>query len=218
MDTLTYCGASTTMQIAVSTGDTTLTRLGSQPAVRWSAVIAGWLIAAGIAYLFYLAGLAIGFTAFDAANAAQVEAGIGVGSALWMILTWVVSLFLGGMFASWFDRSGDQTVGTLHGVAVWGLAVTATAALMAFGATQALPTGAPLLEQLETRLSEEARDYSAAGLWVLFASTFLALFAAAVGGWVGAGHESHLFDRSAEQEAITRDSQAEYTEGYAPPR
>jgi hypothetical protein len=41
-----------------------------------------------------------------------IAKGIGTGTAIWMILTWAVSLFLGGMFASWFDGRADQTIGT----------------------------------------------------------------------------------------------------------
>jgi hypothetical protein len=188
------------MQIAVTTGLDASNSTGTRQTVRWSAVIAGWLVAAGIADLFYIAGLAIGFTAFDATDARRVSDGIGVGAALWMVLTWAVSLFLGGMFASWFDRSGDRTVGTMHGVAVWALAVTATAALMALGVADALPSGGALLHPVNagkdaavTALSEAARDYTAKALWVLYASTFLAMIAAALGGWTGAGHEQQLF-------------------------
>ena len=188
------------MQIAVTTGLGESLPRGTRQTVRWSAVIAGWLVAAGIAYLFYLAGLAIGFTVFDPTDARRVSDGIGVGASLWMVLTWVVSLFLGGMFASWFDRSGDRTVGTMHGVAVWALAVTATAALMTLGVSEALPNGAALLhpvnagkEAAEVALSEAARDYTATALWVLFASTFLAMISAGLGGWTGAGHEEQLF-------------------------
>ena len=98
----------------------------SHATMRWSAIIGGWLVATGIASLMYVAGLAIGFTAFDPYNAAATAKGIGTGTAIWMILTWAVSLFLGGMFASWFDGRADQTVGTLHGVTVWGLSVAAS--------------------------------------------------------------------------------------------
>jgi hypothetical protein len=113
--------------------------------MRWSAIIGGWLVATGIASLMYAAGLALGFTAFDPYNAEATAKGVGMGTAVWMVLTWAVSLFLGGMFASWFDGRSDQTVGTLHGVTVWGLSVAASGLLLAVGLTQVVQGGAAIV-------------------------------------------------------------------------
>jgi len=110
--------------------------------LRWSAIFGGWLVAGGIAFLLYVAGLAIGFAAFDPYNASATAKGIGIGTALWMVLTWAVALFLGGMFASWFDGKTDRTVGALHGIAVWGLSIAATLLLVALGMTQVAQGGA----------------------------------------------------------------------------
>jgi hypothetical protein len=118
----------------------------SHAVLRWSAIIGGWLVATGIASLMYVAGLAIGFSAFDPYNAAATAKGIGTGTAMWMVLTWAVSLFLGGMFASWFDGRADQTVGSLHGVAVWGLSIAASGLLLAIGLTQFVQGGAAILK------------------------------------------------------------------------
>lgn len=114
--------------------------------MRWSAIFGGWLVATGIASLMYVAGLAVGFSAFDPYNAAATAKGIGMGTVAWMVLTWAVSLFLGGMFASWFDGRADQTIGTLHGVTVWGLSVTASGLLLAVGLTQFVQGGAAIVK------------------------------------------------------------------------
>ena len=103
------------------------------PTMKFRAVIAGWLVATGVAGLLYVAGLALGFSSFDAWNAAGSAKGIGIGTAIWMIITWIAALFLGGMFASWFDGRNDDTMGALHGVTVWGLSVTMTALWLALG-------------------------------------------------------------------------------------
>jgi hypothetical protein len=116
------------------------------PRVRWSAIFAGWLVATGIAWLMYLLGLAAGLTAVDAADAENVARGLTIGTGAWIVLTWVVSLFLGGMFAAWFDGKTDNAVGTLHGVAVWALAITVTAMLVALGFTNILAAGASLIK------------------------------------------------------------------------
>jgi hypothetical protein len=125
---------------------TTVVESHSPASMRWSAIIGGWLVATGIASLMYVAGLAIGFTAFDPYNAAATAKGIGTGTAIWIVLTWAVSLFLGGMFASWFDGRADQTVGSLHGVAVWGLSIAASGLLLAVGLTQFVQGGAAILK------------------------------------------------------------------------
>jgi hypothetical protein len=113
--------------------------------MSWSAIFGGWLVAAGIAFLLYVAALAIGFAAFDPYNASASAKGIGVGTALWMVLTWAAALFLGGMFASWFDGKTDRTVGALHGITVWGLSIVVTLVLVALGLTQVAQGGAAVV-------------------------------------------------------------------------
>jgi hypothetical protein len=109
-------------------------RVGSPlAAVSFRAIFAGWLVATGIAVLLYLGGLAMGFSAFNAWNAHESAKGIGIGTAIWMVLTWIVSLWLGGMFASWSAAHDDRTIGSLHGVSVWGLSVTAVFLWLALG-------------------------------------------------------------------------------------
>jgi len=115
------------------------------PAVRWSAIFCGWLVGTGIAWLMYILGLAAGFSAIDISNVENIGRGLGIGTGLWLLLTWAVSLFLGGMFASWFDGKADPVVGTLHGVAVWALAMTASVLLVASGMGSLLQGGASIL-------------------------------------------------------------------------
>jgi len=99
--------------------------------MRWSAVFAGWFVATGIAIVLYGAGLALGFSAFDPHNVPAAAKGVGIGTIIWMVLTWAASLFVGGLFASWFDGRADETMGSLHGVTVWGVAITTSALWLA---------------------------------------------------------------------------------------
>ncbi len=114
--------------------------------MRWGAIIAGWLVATAIASLLYVAGLAIGFSAFDPYNSTVTAKGIGMGTVAWVVLTWAVSLLLGAMFASWLVARQDQTVGALHGITIWGLSVVASGLLFAMGLTQIAQGGAALLK------------------------------------------------------------------------
>ncbi|GAB2592144.1 hypothetical protein ISP15_14715 [Dyella jejuensis] len=101
--------------------------------VSFRAVFAGWLVATGIVALLYLGGLALGFSFFNAWDLSASAKGIGAGTAIWLVLSWIVALWLGGMFASWTAAHDDRTVGTLHGATVWGLSVTAAALWLALG-------------------------------------------------------------------------------------
>jgi hypothetical protein len=116
------------------------------PMMSWMAVFGGWLVAMGIAWLLYIFGLAAGFSSFDLNDTEAVAKGVGIGTTIWVILTWAVSLFIGGMFSSWVDGRPDEATGTLHGVAVWGVAMTITALLAAGGVTNLLQGGAALIK------------------------------------------------------------------------
>jgi hypothetical protein len=111
-------------------------------AMSFRAIFAGWLVATGIAVLLYVGGLALGFSAFNAWNVSASVKGIGIGTAIWLVLTWIVSLWLGGMFASWYAAHDDHTIGTLHGVSVWGLSVTAVFLFIAIGLGGSMHRGA----------------------------------------------------------------------------
>ena len=250
------------------------------PPLSFKSIFAGWFIATGIAALLYLAGLALGFSSFNSWDAADSAKGIGIGTAIWMVLTWVTALFLGGMFASWFDGRNDDTIGAVHGLTVWGVSMVATAIWVAFGLSQAVTThgaiaslhavhsgtgttsapgvpaavmvldaniahlittdgkkdrrwSAPITTaliaghedtasallaaesgtsqsdaaaslarlapetQAATRETKAAADaaahYAAMTLWIAFISALLALIAAALGGWLGAGQVHRVY-------------------------
>ncbi|MEO8777551.1 MAG: hypothetical protein ABI389_02660 [Rhodanobacter sp.] len=251
------------------------------PPLSFKSIFAGWFIATGIAALLYLAGLALGFSSFNAWDAAGSAKGIGIGTAIWMVLTWVTALFLGGMFASWFDGRNDDTIGAVHGLTVWGMSMVATAIWVAFGLSQAVTTNGAIASmhpaqgrtgttastpaapaavmvlnahvarlistdgrndrrlsapvtaaliaghedtasallaaesgtsqadaaaslariapeiQAATREAKATADaaahYAAMTLWIAFISAFLALIAAALGGWLGAGQVHRVF-------------------------
>lgn len=141
--------------------DVVVTQTGADERVvgmSFRAIFAGWLVATGVAVLLYVAGLAMGFSAFDAWHAHSSAKGIGIGTAIWVVLTWIVSLWLGGMFASWYAAHDDRTIGTLHGVTVWGLAVTVAVFWMALGLGALHRDGGPM------RAGAEMPPHPAAGM------------------------------------------------------
>lgn len=267
--------------MAVAAALVTPAEVFDTPPLSFKAIFAGWFIATGVAALLYLAGLALGFSSFNAWDAAGSAKGIGIGTAIWMVITWVSALFLGGMFASWFDGRNDDTTGAVHGVAVWGVSMVATAIWVAVGLSQAVTThgaiatmhapdttigarsstsaipatvtvldanirhlipadgksdhglSAPItaalianhddtasallaaesgtsqadaataLARLAPEVQTARRDakvaadaaahYAAMTLWIAFISAFLAMIAAALGGWLGAGQVHRVY-------------------------
>jgi hypothetical protein len=131
------------MEPIIATRDSAV--LAPHPRMSWGAVFAGWAVAVGFASLMYVAGLALGFSAFDPADGAAAAKGFSIATGVWMVLTWIVALFLGGMFASWFDGNNDATIGAMHGVTVWGLSIVFSGLLVAVGATQVAQGGTALL-------------------------------------------------------------------------
>lgn len=163
------------------------------PAMRWGAVFAGWFVASGIAGLLYVFGLAVGFTAFDPYNAALTHKAISGGAVAWMILTWGAALWIGGMFASWFDGRNDTEMGVVRGLAVWGLSVTATALLITSGLTHMMFVTAGPGADAQAVDQALVAHYTAVTMWTAFGSAALALITAAFGGWLGAHHVHRVY-------------------------
>jgi hypothetical protein len=157
---------------------TTIITADQDVTMNWGAIFGGWLIATGIMTLLYLGGLAAGYSGFGSFDAAT-SAGSMTGIAIWMVITWAASLFLGGMFASWFDGKNDQTVGTLHGITVWGMAVTTHTLLFILGVMHGMHGAAA---------GENVVHHAPMAMGVACLSIFAALLASALGGWLGAGH------------------------------
>ena len=133
------------------------------PTMNWGAVLAGWAVATAVAVVLFLGGLALGFSAFDANDAAATAKGIGLGTVGWVVLTWAGALFVGGMFASWFDGKDDETMGSMHGVSVWGVSVLVSAMVAACGLGHATSAGASAIGGGATILSQAAATVGAHG-------------------------------------------------------
>ena len=89
--------------------------------VSWGAIFAGWILAYGIAWLFFVLGSAMGLSAIDFAEE-NIAAGLGWSTVAWIVVTWAASMFLGGLFAAWLTGNPDRSIGGMHGLAVWALA------------------------------------------------------------------------------------------------
>lgn len=116
--------------------------------VSWGAIFAGWLLAYGVAWLLYLLGSAIGFTALGMTEE-NIAQGLGWSTVAWIVITWAASMFAGGLFAAWLrgnaDRANDAINGGLHGAAVWALATMLGLVIAALTAVNVLQAGQSVL-------------------------------------------------------------------------
>jgi hypothetical protein len=123
--------------------------------VRWSAVLAGWVVGLATQLVLTLLGLAIGAWSVDFKDA-EPAGGVPVGTGIWTGISMFVSAFVGGYITARMSGSPLRSDGLYHGVIVWGVnwlvfawtTTTAMATLLggvfsAFGATlQSLGHGA----------------------------------------------------------------------------
>ena len=87
-----------------------------------SAVIVGTVVALGLMVLFTLLGLAIGVASLEA-----IGSGFGFGTALYIIVTQIISLAAGGFAAARFMSPADSSIAGLAGASVWALATLVVA-------------------------------------------------------------------------------------------
>ncbi len=88
--------------------------------VSWSAVFAGILIAITINFLFNFLGMGFGFTAYKAdTDTLNV---LGVGAIIWLIISSIIAMGIGGWAAGRFSGTHSRTEGFLHGFLTWSLA------------------------------------------------------------------------------------------------
>jgi len=98
------------------------------PGIRWSAVVAGTVVALGLWGVLQLLGLGAGLIAIDPDDPATAR-GIAVGAGAWSVLAPMLAMFAGGYVAVKLASTDEQRVAGLHGLVVWGL--TSAAGLVA---------------------------------------------------------------------------------------
>lgn len=105
-----------------------VTRTGFR--LSWGAVFAGLVIATALQLVLTTLGSAIGLAAFDPGSSAKA---FGIGTALWAVLSLLVSLFLGGSTTGRLAGRLSRTDGFLHGALLWALSTLLTIWLLSRG-------------------------------------------------------------------------------------
>jgi hypothetical protein len=99
-----------------------------QPAIRWSAVLAGTAVAVGLWGVFQLLGIGAGLVALDPDDAMSAR-GTALGIGAWSVLAPLIATLVGGFVAAKLANTYDRRIAGAHGFVVWGL--TAIAGLVA---------------------------------------------------------------------------------------
>jgi hypothetical protein len=101
--------------------------------VSWGSIFAGTLIALIVQITLVMLGLAVGFGTIQPAVKGGALSGLGIGAAIWWILSSIIALFVGGWVSS--RLAGLQRVfdGALHGLATWALVTLLTIYLLTSG-------------------------------------------------------------------------------------
>jgi hypothetical protein len=114
------------------TGDTTVEpfRGFDRPFARisWGAIFAGAIIALATQLVLTLIGAAVGLATLNPATGQNPSsATMGIGAGVWLVISSLVSLFLGGYIAG---RLGGTFNGWLHGLATWATVTMLTILLL----------------------------------------------------------------------------------------
>jgi transposase len=107
----------------------------------WGAVLAGSLAAIALLALLSLLGLAIGLGTIDPAQESAPLRGLGTGTVVWLIVTGIIALFIGGFVSGRLAGQPQTLTSALHGLVTW--SVTTILLIYLAGTTAgAIATGA----------------------------------------------------------------------------
>jgi hypothetical protein len=91
----------------------------------WGAIWAGVFTFIGIWSVFGLLGSAIFATAANPNSVRPVSSGMNVGMAIWAIILTIVAMYVAGNVTTYLGAITSQRDGVVHGMVMFGLAVTA---------------------------------------------------------------------------------------------
>lgn len=120
----------------------------SQPGftINWGAIFAGLALILSVGWLWVTLSAAIGLSVIDIdqlqgsdMSSGEVKS-IGMAAMLWMIVTAVITYFLGGFLSGKVSGRPNQATGTLHGVVLWSCTIIIGMILGAIGVSGIVST------------------------------------------------------------------------------
>jgi hypothetical protein len=97
--------------------------------VSWGAVFAGAVVALALYFLLTLIGGAVGLSVSGHVRPSSV----GMGAAVWVILSTAAALFVGGLVTSQLTAGENKVEAVLHGIILWGVLFAVLLWLMSSG-------------------------------------------------------------------------------------
>ncbi len=97
--------------------------------VSWGAIFAGSVVGISLLLLFTLLGVGVGSATLDPAPGGDGSPGLAslaTSSGIWLVVTQLFALLIGGIVAAKLAGSPDKGDSALHGMAVWAVATLAT--------------------------------------------------------------------------------------------
>lgn len=99
--------------------------------ISWSAIFGGVVIIVALQLLFSLLGAAIGLGTVHISNGQTTDAhALGLGAALWWVVTSCLALAIGGYISAWLAGVEIRFDGMLHGLTAWSIATLLTVVLL----------------------------------------------------------------------------------------
>ena len=107
--------------------------------VSWGAIFAGVIVTIVIQLTLTLLGVAIGAASIDPLQESNPTRGLAISSAIWLLASGLISLFVGAFVAGRMCGGPRQPDGMLHGVVTWSVSTLVT--LFALASTAGLVLG-----------------------------------------------------------------------------
>jgi hypothetical protein len=101
--------------------------------VGWGAIFAGVVVAMVAQAVFAMLGMAIGFAAINPTDPNFNPGAIGMSSLAWLLVTALISAFVGGWVATSLANVNTRFDGMLHGILSWGLFMVVAFSLLGSG-------------------------------------------------------------------------------------
>ena len=198
--------------------------LGERTLVSWRAILAGAIVAIAVGAMLNLLGLALGAASLNPFSLDRNDGeAFSALAGLWVAVSNLIGLFVGGFVATRASRFSDHHRGMLLGLSVWALAflfaIAIAGATTAGGVTGILtgageraaieadlagdltaPIDARDVEALPPPVSREAVDDAADTTGAVALWAFLTMLLGAVGSVLGAryGARIHSWERKAD--------------------
>ncbi|WP_296260100.1 MULTISPECIES: TIGR04086 family membrane protein [unclassified Pseudomonas] len=133
--------------------------------ISWSAIFAGVALAMVVSVILNLLGTAIGSASIDPLQEGNPLDGLGKGTAIWVVASGIISLFVGG----WVAGRLAQREGAMHGLLVWATTSLVTLYLVSSAVTGIVSSGLNLagsglsavgsgISQVAPRLGDTVQD------------------------------------------------------------